>query len=222
MYRIITPDLRGHGESGAPTGIYPIEDMADDVVELLDTLKVVEPVVVGGLSMGGYVALSLAVRHPKRLRGLMLVNTKAAADPPETARVREDLARQVEAAGDAAAVVEAMLPRMFSPKSRERHADVVVRIQQRMARTSPLGVAGALRGMAIRADRTADLSRITLPTLVLAGADDLLIPVEESRRMAAALPHAQLVEIPDAGHLAPVEAPAAVNSAMLTFLQSLA
>src|SRR3954468_10571235 len=95
MYRVIAPDLRGHGRSAAPEGIYPIDDMADDVVEMLDALRIGEPVVVGGLSMGGYVALSLAARYPKRLRGLMLINTRAVADSPEAARVREDLAQQV-------------------------------------------------------------------------------------------------------------------------------
>src|SRR3954469_20533215 len=80
MYRVIAPDLRGHGRSAAPEGIYPIDEMADDVVEMLDALRITEPVVVGGLSMGGYVALSMAVRYPKRLRGLMLFNTRAGAD----------------------------------------------------------------------------------------------------------------------------------------------
>src|SRR5438270_3134912 len=79
LYRVITPDLRGHGKSAAPDGIYPVEDMADDVVELLDSLRITEPIVLGGLSMGGYVAMALAVRHPKRLRGLMLMDTKAGA-----------------------------------------------------------------------------------------------------------------------------------------------
>src|SRR3954471_9509993 len=87
IYRVIAPDLRGHGRSAAPDGIYPIDDMADDVVEMLDALRISEPVVVGGLSMGGYVALSLAARYPKRLRGLMLMNTRAGADSPEAARV---------------------------------------------------------------------------------------------------------------------------------------
>ncbi|MBX6312857.1 MAG: alpha/beta fold hydrolase [Isosphaeraceae bacterium] len=221
-YRVVTPDLRGHGKTAAPEGIYPVDDMADDVIELLDALKISEPVVVGGLSMGGYLALSIAVRYPKRLRGLMLLNTRAAADTPEAARVREDLARQVEATHSAEPVIATMLPRLFAPATRERRPEVIEWARAVMARTSPRGIAGTLRGLATRPDRTADLARITVPTLVLAGADDQLIPLEEARRMAGALPHAQLVAIPAAGHLAPLENPAAVNDAILRFLNSLA
>jgi pimeloyl-ACP methyl ester carboxylesterase len=220
MYRVIAPDLRGHGRSEAPDGIYPIEDMAADVVELLDALKIGEPVVVGGHSMGGYVALALAVKHPKRLRGLMLINTRAGADTPETARVREDLAQVVEAEGKADPIVATMLPKLFAPITRERRPDLVERVGEQMRRTDPRGVAGTLRGLATRPDRTADLPRISLSTLVLAGADDQMIPVAESERIAQSLPNCSLVTVPDAGHMAPLENPSAVNEAMLKFLDS--
>lgn len=222
IYRVIAPDLRGHGKSAAPEGIYPVDDMADDVVELLDALEIGEPVAVGGLSMGGYVALSMAIRHPKRLRGLMLVNTRAGADSPEAARVREDLAQEVERTGSVEPVVAAMLPRLFSDATRSRRPELVSLMREAMARNPARGVAGTLRGLAIRPDRTADLGRITVPTLVMTGADDAMIPPEESRAMAAALPNSELVVIPDAGHLAPLENPAPANSAMLRFLGSLA
>jgi 3-oxoadipate enol-lactonase len=221
-YRVIAPDLRGHGETPAPEGIYPIDEMADDVVELLDALKITEPIVLGGLSMGGYVALSIAVRYPKRIRGLILMNTRAGADTPETARVREDLAREVEASGSAEPVVGTMLPKLFGAATRANRAEVIARVGERMKGASARGVAGALRGMASRPDRTADLARIGVPALVLAGADDQLIPIDESRRMAEALPNAQLAVVPDAGHLAPLENPEASNEALLRFLDSLA
>lgn len=222
IYRVIAPDLRGHGRSAAPEGIYPIDDLADDVVELLDSLKISEPVVLGGLSMGGYVALSIAVRYPKRLRGLMLVNTRAAADSPETAQVREQQARQIDATGDVTPVVAMMLPKLFGPTTQTRRGDLVERTGAVMRQTPARGVSGSLRGMANRPDRTADLRRIALPTLVMAGEADAMIPVEESRRMACALPNAELAIIPDAGHLAPLENPGAANAAILRFLGSLA
>lgn len=222
MYRVIAPDLRGHGETAAPDGIYPIEDMAGDVIELLDALKINEPIVLGGLSMGGYVALALAVRHPKRLRGLMLFDTRAGADTPEAARGREEAARKVEAAGSAEPVVTSLLPKLFSPVTRERRPDLIARAEARMLRTPARAVAGALRGMAARPDRTGDLGRISVPTLVMVGADDALTPPAESRIMAEAIPNAELVEIPDAGHLAPLENPEPVNAAILRFLGSLA
>ncbi len=93
VYRVIAPDLRGSGSTAAPDGIYTVDLMADDVIDTLDALELDDPVVIGGLSMGGYVALSLALRYPERLRGLMLMNTRATADAPATAKVREDLAR---------------------------------------------------------------------------------------------------------------------------------
>ena len=92
-YRVIAPDLRGHGESEAPKGAYTMDEMADDVVELLDHLGADGPVVLGGLSMGGYVALSLVLRHPRRVAGLMLFDTRAAADTAEAAKVREETAQ---------------------------------------------------------------------------------------------------------------------------------
>ena len=220
MYRVIAPDLRGHGRSAAPDGIYPIDDMADDVVELLDSLRIAEPVVLGGLSMGGYIALSIAARYPKRLRGLILMNTRAAADTPETAKIREELAREVEESGSVLPIVTTMLPRLFSPITQSRRPELVAQVRQVMENTSPRGAAGAMRGLAARPDRTADLARITLPALVMTGSEDALIPPDESRTMASAMPNAELVVIPEAGHLAPMEHPAAANGAILRFLSS--
>ncbi|MDB5349833.1 MAG: putative hydrolase or acyltransferase of alpha/beta superfamily [Planctomycetota bacterium] len=222
MYRVIAPDLRGHGKSAAPEGIYPVDDLANDVIELLDALRITEPIVIGGLSMGGYVALSIAVRFPKRLRGLMLMNTRAGADAPETAQVREDLAREVDRTGDVEPVVATMLPRLFAAETRRARPDLIEESHRVMSRTPARAVSGTLRGLAVRPDRTADLGRIKIPTMVLAGVSDALIPMAESRAMANGLPSAELVVIPDSGHLAPMENPTAANSAILRFLGSLA
>jgi 3-oxoadipate enol-lactonase len=222
LYRVIAPDLRGHGQSAAPAGIYPMEDLAEDVIELLDSLKIHEPVVLAGLSMGGYVALALAVRHPKRLRGLMLLDTRAAADTPEAARLREETAQNVEQAGSAEPVVAAMSPKLFSDATRQRRPELIARIKEQMLKTPVNGVVGALRGMAIRPDRMGDLGRINIPTLVLVGALDVITPPPESQQMADELPNAVLVAVPDAGHMSPLENPAPVNAAILRFLESLA
>jgi pimeloyl-ACP methyl ester carboxylesterase len=220
IYRVIIPDLRGHGTSAAPEGIYTVDEMADDVIETLDSLQLTGPVVFGGLSMGGYLTLSIAVRYPERVKGLMLFNTRAVADAPEAARVREELARQVEAAGNAEAVVATMLPRLFARSTFEHHPHLIARMHQQMARTPARAVAGTLRGLALRPDRTTQLSGIKAPTLVLAGHEDQLIPFEESEAMARALPDARLVTVDGAGHVAPLENPKATNAAILAFLES--
>ena len=220
-FRVIAPDLRGHGASEAPQGSYSVDEMADDVVELLDALDLREKVVVGGLSMGGYVAMSLVLRHEGRLRGLMLMNTRAAADPPSTARAREDLAQVVESSGKADAVVESMLPKLFAPSTYASRPEIVDRIKARMLRSNPRGIAGTLRGLAIRPDRTSQLTRIPLPTLVLAGADDQMIPTEEARRLAEEISGSELVLITESGHLAPLENPTEANAAILNFLNRL-
>jgi 3-oxoadipate enol-lactonase len=220
-YRVITPDLRGHGASPAPEGVYTMDEMADDVIELLDELGIVRPVVLGGLSMGGYVALSLVLRHPGRVRGLLLMDTRAAADTPEAARLREETAEQVLRERSSRSMLETMLPRLIGRATLERHPQKIEPLLAVMQRTSVAGIAGAQRGMAARPDRRGDLERIGVPTLVLVGADDVISPPPEAREIAASIPGARLEVIPDAGHLAPYENPDAANAAILGFLDGL-
>lgn len=221
LYRVIAPDLRGHGHTAAPDGVYSIDAMADDVLDLLNALQLKEPVVFGGLSMGGYIALSLVARHPERVRALILMDTRAGADSAEAAIGREEMAKQVEASRSAAPVIQAMLPKLFSEMTRNFHADRIAPVHHMMEKTPARAVAGALRGMAARPDRTGDLARIQVPTLVLVGADDTITPPAEARAMAQAIPGAQFEIIPNAGHLAPLENPTASNEAILRFLSSL-
>jgi pimeloyl-ACP methyl ester carboxylesterase len=220
-HRLIAPDLRGHGESSAPDGVYTMDEMADDVVGLLDHLNITQPVVLGGLSMGGYVALSLVIRHPERVRGLILMDSRAAADTPEAARLREETARTVLRAGHPGSMMETMIPRLFGKATLEHYPQRVGPMLAVMERTLALGIAGALRGMAIRPDRRNDLHLIKVPALVLTGEDDVISPPGEAREIAQALPDAHLEVIPAAGHLAPYENPTAVNRAILRFLERL-
>jgi len=219
IYRVIAPDLRGHGTSAAPEGIYAVDAMADDVIETLDALQLTGPVVFGGLSMGGYVALSIATRFPDRVKGLVLMSTRAAGDSPAMARDRAEQAAAIEASGDAEPVIAKMLLRLFAPSTSERHPEMLSRIHHQMSKTPARAVAGTLRGLAARPDRTADLARIAAPALVLAGLEDQIVGVEEARAMAESLPNARLVTIPGAGHLTPLENPEATDAALLEFLR---
>jgi pimeloyl-ACP methyl ester carboxylesterase len=221
IYRVIAPDLRGHGESPAPEGVYTMDEMADDVVELLDSLSISEQVVLGGLSMGGYVALSLVVRYPDRVRGLMLFDTRAGADTLEAAQNREASARAILAADAVKELVDAMIPKLFAPITLEQRPERVEPLRAVMENNTPRGIAGALRGMAIRLDRRADLPGIRVPTLVLVGEHDAITPSAEAKALAAAIPGAELEVIPESGHMAPYENPSAANAVILRFLKSL-
>lgn len=220
-FRVVTPDLPGHGASGAPTAVYEMDWMADSVLTTIDALGVEGPFVIGGLSMGGYVAQSMAVRHADRLRGLILMNTRAIGDTPEQAQAREQTAAEVARTCDIGAIARTMIPRLLAPALILNDSLLLTRVERMMLGTPPAGIAGALRGMAVRPDRTGDLPRITLPTLIVASDQDAIVPVAEAQAMAASLPDARLVVVPGVGHLSPLEAPEAVFQAVDSFLLTL-
>jgi 3-oxoadipate enol-lactonase len=219
-HRVIVPDLRGHGESPPTEGTATLDALADDVLETLDALGVEGPFALGGLSMGGYVALSMAVRFPTRVGRLVLLDTRAGADATEAAQKRRELADRVVREGSIEPVVEAFLPRVLGPTTQRTRPDRVESVRAMMRRTSIEGAAACLRGMAERPDRTGDLPRMAMPALVVVGAEDAVTPPDEARAMADALPDARLVVIPGAGHLTPIEEPEATNQALAEFLDA--
>lgn len=216
---LILPDLPGHGES--PLGDLPLsmDGMADAVVALLDDLGIGEPAVVGGLSMGGYVAQAIASRHPDRVLALILADTKSAPDTPEAAAQREVLARKVEEAGDPAPARDGMLPKLLAPASAKERPDLVERVSAMISGTAPASIAATLRALAIRPDRGPELSSWDWPALVVVGDQDAIAIPEEMRGIADRLPRATFSVIPEAGHLPPMEQPAAFNSAVQEFLR---
>jgi 3-oxoadipate enol-lactonase len=219
-YRVIAPDLRGFGDSDVAEGTVTMEQHADDLVALLDTLNVDEPVVLCGLSMGGYVAWQFQQKYPERLRALILCDTRAIADTPEGVENRKRLAKMVVENGSAA-VAAAMLPNLFSPVTGSRDQTVIDELRQTMAATSPQGIASASLGMAERPDVTALLPGIATPALLIVGEDDGISTPEEMQTIADAMPNASLVTIPAAGHMSPLENPEAANAAIREFLQRL-
>lgn len=221
-FRVIAPDLRGYGRSDLTEDtVYTVDDLADDVLDTLDALDITEPVVLGGLSMGGYLALSIAERRPERLRALMLFDTRAGADSTEAASNRITAAEQIESSGDTGPFLAVMQPKLLGPDTKSNRPDVVSQITATMQRAPAQAVAATLLGLATRPDRTLILPQICVPTLILVGEDDVITPPAEAQSMAEAIPDVTLAIIPEAGHMAPLENPRLTNTAIELFLQSL-
>ena len=218
--RSITPDLRGHGQSDATAETsYTTEMLADDCVRLLGNIGYDGPVVVVGLSMGGYVAFEICRRCPERVAGLILAATKATADA-DAAKASRDESARIAAAEGAGPIVEGLLPKMLAPATYDDDPDLVAFLRDMMLDTSPAGIVGAQAAMRDRPDSSPDLPGLSIPTLVIHGEDDQLIPPAEAKAVAAALPEAELVLIPGAGHMVNLEQPAAFNEAVRGFLES--
>jgi 3-oxoadipate enol-lactonase len=213
MVRLITPDLRGHGQTDAPAGTYTMRQMADDVAALMDHLKLQQAVLVGH-SMGGYASLAFSQVYPDRLLGLALVASQAAADTLERREGRYITALEVEEHG-MTGVVDSMSARLTS------RPDLVDRLRQIILQTSPQGVAGTLRGIAERQDMTAWITSIDLPAVVIAGGEDALVPLERAQEMALRFPNARLTIIPGAGHMPMMEAPDDVSRALAELFEEI-
>jgi 3-oxoadipate enol-lactonase len=220
-WRLLTPDLRGFGGSTEldAASALSIGDYAEDVVDLLDELGITRAVI-GGCSMGGYAALALYQSAPHLFEGLVLANTRAGADSPESRANRRNMLALLDREG-ASGVARDMMPKLLGKSTHESNSDAESFVRRLIKQQSPLAVRNAIQRMMHRTDSTLLLAQVSVPTLVITGAEDEMIPVEESRKMAAAIPGAKLVIIPGAGHLANLEQPEAFNAALSEFLTSL-
>lgn len=198
---------------------YSMASYATAEIGFLDALMM-EQAVFCGLSMGGYIVFELLRRFPDRVRAAILCNTKADADTPEAKRGRDALAARTRKEGTSA-VVDELINRVLAPVTRERRPDVVREVTQMILRQPVPGILGALHALRERPDSTPLLGEIRVPVLVVAGADDQITPAEGMREMANVIPGAEFVVIPEAGHLAPLEQPVAVNTAISAFLTKL-
>jgi 3-oxoadipate enol-lactonase len=215
-HRVIALDYRGLGKSGVPPEATTMDVVAEDVREVLAHLRV-ERAAVAGLSMGGYVAFELYRQVPGLFRGLVLCDTKAGADTDEGKAAREKFARTALEKG-LGWVSDEMIPKLLKPNPDPALAKEVRHL---VAAGTPAGVAAAQRGMARRPDSTPTLAKIACPTLVIVGEQDGLTPPPESEKIAKAVKGARLVTVPNAGHLANLENPAAFEAALLPFLDAL-
>ena len=215
--RLLTPDLRGFGSSDKPGGSYGMETLADDVVRLADRLGI-DRFVLGGHSMGGYVALRLASGHPERLAGLVMVCTRAGVDSPE-GRLRREAAIERIGRGEAAAFLDEFVPNLVGPSTRQRGPRLLAELRAMAGEVPDHVLTGCLAGMRDRPDSSAVLARLDVPALVIAGQEDGVVPPDEARAMAAALARATLAVIPQAGHTPSVERPIPTAEAILAFLR---
>ena len=216
-YRVIVPDLRGFGESDSSAGPATMIRMAQDVAALLDHLEI-SRAVIGGLSMGGYVALAFYKQFPSRVRALVLADTRAQADTEEAKRTRAQQAEKALSEG-MAGIADAMLPKLLTPETVSKRPEVVKRVRDMMLKTKPEGAASALLGMAEREDQTSLLSRIAAPALILVGAEDAITPVADSEKMHNAIPGARLVMLENAGHVSNLERTEEFNKHLMDFLR---
>ena len=217
LARVITPDLPGFG--GSPRQPQPsMEAMAQAVAKLLDQLAVGEPVILAGLSMGGYVAFEFIRQFPQRVKALGLFSTRAAADSPEASAGRMKLIEKLRTQG-IEPLMTATLPKLVGCTSAASRPAVMAEVEQMIRAASPDGVIDALRAMAERRDSQPLLPGIRCPVLIIAGDEDALIPAQESRAMAQAIPGARLEIIPQAGHLVNLEQPAAFQRLVASWLQ---
>ena len=217
-YRVVTIDLRGHGESDAPMWRYTLDRFADDVHGLLKHLDIARATFVG-LSMGGYILFALYRKHPALFQALVLADTRATADTPDAKAARFSMA-QIAYRRGASAIADLMLPKLLGPASYEHREDLRDHLRKIITGNQVSGIVGDLMAMEERPDSTPLLSTIAVPTLVIAGEEDLASPPEEVEGMAHQIPGSTFVRIPQAGHLSNMENPGAFNAAILSFLKS--
>ena len=218
--RCLTIDVRGFGESAAEPP-FTVDRYADDVLAVLDAAGIERATIVG-LSMGGYVAFALWRRAPQRVRALVLADTRADADAPDTRQRRHELIALARGDG-AAAVVERQLIGLLGKTTRERRPDIVHSVRAIAAGASVDGIIGALEALLGRADSRETLPTITVPTLLIAGDEDVLTPPKEARAMLEVIgpTHGRLEILARAGHLSSLERPGAFNALLSEFLRGM-
>lgn len=209
-HRVILPDVRGHGESEAPKGVYSMTVLAKDIKHLLEFLGVSKAIICGH-SMGGYIALAFAENVPERLAGLGLITTRAKPDSEEGRAGRYEMVEKVKEDGSK------VLAQSLAPKLSQDEA-IVSRMKEMIAQTPANGIIGALKGMAERPDRRDLLPKIKVPALVVAGEADQIINLQDAEQMARALPRGEFLSIEGAGHMPMLETKSELGQGLLSLI----
>ncbi len=214
--RVITIDLPGFGGNPSDRFLNSIDDAADAITALLHS-EGIDRAVIAGCSLGGYISLAVARRHPGLLHGLLLIDTRAGADAPEVRASRHATAAAVRERG-LDPIIKMMVPKFFSPSSLARTPELPAIATAMMRRVVPEAAAFMSEAMAARPDSTPILTSITAPTCIIVGSDDVLTPPSEAAVMHRTIPGAGLVTLDGCGHLPSLEQPDALTSAIATFL----
>ena len=218
-WRVIVPDLRGYGNSKAPAGKTTLDVFADDIVAVLDALGI-GGVVIGGLSMGGQIAMEFCRTRAARVRGLILAATFPQDETPDGRRERQQMAGRLLRQGMERYATE-VLPKMLARSSIERCPELAQHVLAMMQNTDPLGAAAALRGRAVRPSYEATLASLLVPSLIIAGSEDSFTTRADAERMRELLRNSELVWLPGIGHMPNLEAPEEFNAAMWRLLESI-
>jgi len=218
-YRVVTYDIRGHGESDRGDGHYLIEFFVDDLIGLLDALHIDDPVLVG-LSMGGYIVLRAVERSPERFSALVLCDTRSEADSNEGKLKRAAMIRLLKTEG-IDAFAEQSIKTLFAPDSFTKNPSAVSFVRDTILATPPETIAATHIALSARTDHTDSLSRITVPTLILVGEHDAVTPPSAALSMKERIQHADVHIISGAGHVSNLENPQEFNRFLKAFLDKL-
>lgn len=217
--RIITIDLRGHGESDAPLWHYTLDQAADDVRALLDNLSIQQAVLVG-LSMGGYILFAFYRKYAERVKGLILADTRPQADTPEGKEGRFQMAQIAYQKGPGA-IADLMIPKLLSPATIQTRPEIVQTVRAMIESNQISGIAGDLMAMAERPDSVPLLKQIACPTQIIVGELDRATPPSDAKLMAEQIPASRLATIPEAAHLSNLEQPESFNQIVGSFVGEL-
>jgi 3-oxoadipate enol-lactonase len=217
-FRVIAPDLRGHGETTIGDQAFSISLFADDLIGLMDALEL-EKVILCGLSMGGYTALNAVLRFPERFSALILTDTSCKADTPEAREKRMQTIMDIEQNG-VEKYADESLKRLFAPESLVYKTDETEAVRNMILNTTKNSLFNSLKALASREESCSKLSMINIPTLVITGQSDIITPPEIAEFMHQHLPDSRLHLLEDAGHMSNMENPDGFNEQLWMFLST--
>ncbi len=215
-WRVLAPQFRGFDTLSVEPPASSMDDYAGDVIDLLDALHI-KQVVVGGLSMGGYVAFAMLRLAARYIHALILADTKPQADTPDAVAARQRMLETLQVDGPPA-IADQMLPKLVGEGTWASRQHIVEQVRALVLTNSSDAIAGAIRALMSRPDSVPLLASIHVPTLIIVGDDDRVTPRLLSDAMHQAIPGSELAVIEGAGHLSNLEQPAAFNLALARFL----